>query len=89
LLLLLHFAALNLNLEERSRVIYVKLLIPYTYISIHIHAENLKYFSSYKFKYSSLCFDYYASVESLRGFVEYSSIAFITRISLYISRTML
>jgi len=72
LLLLLHFAALNLNLEERSRVIYVKLLILYTYIFTHIHAEDLKYFSSYKFKYSSLCFDYYASVESLRGFVEYS-----------------
>lgn len=69
---LTYFAALNLNLEEHSRVIYVKLLIPYAYTSAHMHAGDLKYFFSYKFKYSSLCFGYYALVESLRGYVEYS-----------------
>lgn len=70
---LTYFAALNLNLEESSScVIYVKLLIPHAYTSTHMHAEDLKYFSSYKFKYSSLYLSYYALVESLRGFVEYS-----------------
>lgn len=68
---LIYFAALNLNLEH-SRVIYVKLLIPYAYTSAHMHAGDLKYVFSYKFKYSSLCFGYYALVESLRGYVEYS-----------------